>query len=400
MTEKARRWALAGTGLGLAASISAAALFLDLPYGIAAAKTDEASLPAAAPPPASVTVAVVKSREVTTWQEFSGRLEAVDRVEIRPRVGGAIQSVDFREGALVKAGDLLFTIDPAPYEATLAQAAGQVASAEAKVALANTELERGRRLASNRTISQSDLDQRQNAVAEAEAALKTAEAVLRSAQLELDYTKVRAPVSGRAGKVAITVGNLVAAGSASSVLTTLVSTDPIYASFNASEEIVARALSELPATDGALPPIDQIPVEIGTLADEGTPIKGKLQLIGNEVDASSGTIAVRAVIDNPQGHLIPGQFVRIRMGEPRPDNKILVSEKAIGTDQDKKFVFVVDADNKVTYRPVELGASADGERIVTSGLADGDRVIVNGLQRVRPGALVDPQTKEAVAAVN
>lgn len=400
MTRKAKRWALAGTGLGLAASISAAALFLDLPYSKAAAETEEAGAPAAAPPATPVTVAVVKSRDVTTWQEFSGRLEAVDRVEIRPRVGGAIQSVNFREGALVKAGDLLFTIDPAPYEATVAQAAGQVASAEAKVALANTELERGRRLASNRTISQSDLDQRQNAVAEAEAALKTAQAVLRSAVLELDYTKVRAPVSGRAGKVAITAGNLVAAGSTSSALTTLVSADPIYASFNASEEIVARALSRLPATDGALPPIDQIPVEIGTLADEGTPIKGKLQLIGNEVDASSGTIAVRAVIDNPRGLLIPGQFVRIRMGDPRPDRKILVSERAIGTDQDKKFVFVVDADNKVTYRPVELGSSADGERIVVSGLADGDKVIVNGLQRVRPGALVDPQTKEAVAVVN
>lgn len=400
MTRKAKRWALAGTGLGLAASISAAALFLDLPYSKAAAETEEAGAAAAAPPATPVTVAVVKSRDVTTWQEFSGRLEAVDRVEIRPRVGGAIQSVNFREGALVKAGDLLFTIDPAPYEATVAQAAGQVASAEAKVALANTELERGRRLASNRTISQSDLDQRQNAVAEAEAALKTAQAVLRSAVLELDYTKVRAPVSGRAGKVAITAGNLVAAGSTSSALTTLVSADPIYASFNASEEIVARALSRLPATDGALPPIDQIPVEIGTLADEGTPIKGKLQLIGNEVDASSGTIAVRAVIDNPRGLLIPGQFVRIRMGDPRPDRKILVSERAIGTDQDKKFVFVVDADNKVTYRPVELGSSADGERIVVSGLADGDKVIVNGLQRVRPGALVDPQTKEAVAVVN
>lgn len=400
MTRKAKRWALAGTGLGLAASISAAALFLDLPFNKAAAETEAAGAAAAAPPATPVTVAVVESRDVTTWQEFSGRLEAVDRVEIHPRVGGAIQSVNFREGALVKAGDLLFTIDPAPYEATVAQAAGQVASAEAKVALANTELERGRRLASNRTISQSDLDQRQNAVAEAEAALKTAQAVLRSAVLELDYTKVRAPVSGRAGKVEITVGNLVAAGSSSSALTTLVSADPIYASFNASEEIVARALSRLPGSDGALPPIDQIPVEIGTLADEGTPIKGKLQLIGNEVDASSGTIPVRAVIDNPQGLLIPGQFVRIRMGDPRTDKKILVSERAIGTDQDKKFVFVVDAENKVAYRPVELGGSADGERIVVSGLADGDKVIVNGLQRVRPGVLVDPQTKEAVAAVN
>ncbi|MBW8318212.1 MAG: efflux RND transporter periplasmic adaptor subunit [Rhizobium sp.] len=400
MTEKAKRWALAGTGLGLAASISAAALFLDIPFNKAVAETEEASAPAAVPPATPVTVAVVKSRDVTTWQEFSGRLEAVDRVEIRPRVGGAIQSVNFREGALVKAGDLLFTIDAAPYEATVAQANGQVASAEARVALANTELERGRRLASNRTISQSDLDQRQNAVAEAEAALKTAQAVLRSAQLELDYTKVRAPVSGRAGKIEITVGNLVAAGSTSSALTTLVSADPIYASFNASEEIVARALSRLPATDGALPPIGQLPVEIGTLADEGPPIKGRLQLIGNEVDASSGTIPVRAVIDNPQGLLIPGLFVRIRMGEPRPDNRILVSEKAIGTNQDKKFVFVVDGDNKVAYRPVELGGNADGERIVASGLADGDKVIVNGLQRVRPGSLVDPQTKEAVAAVN
>lgn len=394
MIMTVKRWALTGTGLGLVASISAVTLGLVLPNH--AARADET----AAAPPTPVTVAAVKSRDVTLWQQFSGRLEAVDRVDIRPRVGGAIQSVEFREGALVKAGDLLFTIDPAPYLANLAQANGQLASAEAKVALAKTELDRGRRLSDNRTISQSDLDQRQNAVTEAEAGLKTAQAVVQSAQLELDYTKVRAPVSGRVGKVAITVGNLVAAGSASAALTTLVSVNPIYASFNASEEIVARALSKLPATGAAVPPIEQIPVEIGTLADTGTPITGKLQLIGNEVDASSGTIAVRAVIDNPEGRLIPGQFVRIRMGDPKPDSRILVSEKAIGTDQDKKFVFVVGADNKVAYRPVQLGGNTDGGRIVLSGLANGDRVIVNGLQRVRPGALVDPQTKEAVASMN
>lgn len=399
MNTRLKRWALAGTGLGLAASISAAALVFDLPASMAASEAAQASAPAAAPPATPVTVAVVQSRSVTTWQNFSGRLEAVDRVEVRPRVGGAIQSVEFREGALVKAGDLLFTIDPAPYEATVAQAAGLVASAEAKVALANSELDRGRRLADNRTISQSDLDQRKNAVAEAEAGLKTAEATLRSAQLELDYTKVRAPVAGRAGKVQITVGNLIAAGTASPALTTLVSADPIYASFNASEEIVARVLSKLPATDGALPLIGQIPIEIGTLSDEGTPITGKVQLIGNEVDASSGTIAVRAEIANPDGRLIPGQFVRIRMGEPRPEDTILVSERAIGTDQSKKFVFVVDADNKVAYRPVELGRSMGGERVVESGLADGDKVVVNGLQRIRPGVLVDPQSEEAVAAV-
>ncbi|PWV99845.1 multidrug efflux system membrane fusion protein [Hoeflea marina] len=394
MTQTLKSWALAGAGLGVAASIAAATLLVELPQTLAASGTETA----AAPPATPVTVAAVESRDVTIWQEFSGRLEAVGRVEIRPRVGGVIQSVGFREGALVKAGDLLFTLDPAIYEATVAQAEGQVASAEAKAALARSEFDRGRQLAKNRTISESDLDQRQNAVAEAAAAVKTAQAALRSAQLELDYTRVRAPVAGRAGKVEITPGNLVAAGAASPALTILISTDPIYASFNVSEEIVARSLAALPATDGVMPPIDRIPVEIGTLADDGTPIRGRLQLIGNEVDSTSGTVAVRAILDNPDGRLIPGQFVRIRMGQPHPESQILISEKAIGTDQDKKFVFVVDADNKVGYRPVELGGTAEGQRIVESGLADGDRIVVNGLQRIRPGVLVDPQTAEIAAA--
>jgi multidrug efflux system membrane fusion protein len=344
-----------------------------------------------------VTVAVVASRDVTTWQEFSGRLEAVDRVQIRSRVAGAIQSVHFREGALVKAGDLLFTIDPEPYQAAVSQAEGQVASAEAKVNLAQIELERGRRLSDNKTISQSDLDQRQNAFTEAQAGLRTSQAALRSAQLELGYTEVKAPVAGRVGKIEITVGNLVAAGSTSPALTTLVSVDPIYASFNASEEMVTKALAELPAADGAVPAVEQIPVEVGTLADQGTPIKGKLQLIDNQVDAASGTIGVRAVFDNPGGKLIPGQFVRVRMGEPKAENKILISDRAVGTDQDKKFVFVVDAENKVSYRPVQLGTAAEGQRIVESGLTVGDKIVVNGLQRIRPGAVVAPQAEEKVA---
>lgn len=397
MTSKSKSWALAGAGLGVALSVSAAALFLELPVGAASAEANAQGAAPAVP----VTVAVIANREVTTWQEFSGRLEAVDRVQVRSRVAGAIQSVDFREGALVKAGDPLFSIDPEPYQTAVTQAEGQYASAEARVKLAATELERGQKLAQTRNLSQSDLDQRQNALDEARAALKTAEAALHAAKLELGYTKVRAPVTGRAGKVEITVGNLVSAGAGSPVLTTLVSVDPVYASFNVSEESIARALAKLPASNGALPPIDQIPVEVGTLADTGTPIRGKLQLIGNEVDAASGTIGVRAVIGNPDGRLIPGQFVRIRMGEPRSESKILVSEKAIGTDQDKKFVFVVDAENKVAYRPIMLGGSAEGERIVESGLAAGDKVVVNGLQRIRPGALVDPQlqAQEDVAAV-
>ncbi|MGD9481533.1 efflux RND transporter periplasmic adaptor subunit [Shinella sp. G-2] len=395
MLSKRKRWALMGTGLGLAVSVSAAALMFQLPANVAKAEaTVTADVPAV-----PVTVAVVENRDVVTWQEFSGRLEAIDRVQIRSRVAGAIQSVDFREGALVEAGDLLFTLDPEPFKAAVTQAEGQYASAEARVKLAKTQLERGQRLAQSNSISQSDVDQRQNALAEAEASLKTAQATLDAAELELSYTKVRAPVAGRVGKVEITTGNLVAGGSASPALTTLVSVDPIYAGFNVSEETVAAALAALPASGGALQPIEQIPVEIGTLADEGTPIRGKLQLIGNEVDAASGTVTVRAVFDNPGGRLIPGQFVRIRMGEPKAESKILVSEKAVGTDQDKKFVFVVDKDNKVTYRPIVLGSLSNGERIVESGLADGDKVVVNGLQRVRPGVVVDPQEQESVASV-
>jgi multidrug efflux system membrane fusion protein len=392
MTSKSKRWALVGAGLGIAASFGTAALFLDLPMStvaVAAAPVQAPAIP--------VTVAMVEARDITTWEEFSGRLEAVDRVEIRSRVDGAIQSVNFREGALVKAGDLLFTIDPAPYQAAVAQAQGQVASAKAKLDLARLQFERARKLSESKAISQSDMDQRQNAVTEAEAGMMTAQAALQTVNLELGYTEVRAPVAGRVGKVEITVGNLVAAGSTSLALTTLMSVDPIYASFNASEEIVTKALAELPSVSGASPAIEQIPVEIGTLADSDTPTRGKLQLIDNQVDAASGTISVRAVFDNPGGKLIPGQFVKVRMGQPKAEPKILVSERAIGTDQDKKFVFVVDAENKVVYRPIQLGGMAEGQRVVESGLKAGDRIVVNGLQRIRPGAIVAPEPEAKVA---
>ncbi|WP_337267563.1 efflux RND transporter periplasmic adaptor subunit [Oryzifoliimicrobium ureilyticus] len=396
MTLTAKRRALWGAGLGLVAAVSAASLFIEIPFGIE--KTVAAEQ--AAPPAMPVTVTIAKARDVRSWDEFSGRLEAVDRVQVRPRVAGAVQSVHFREGALVKSGDLLFTIDPAPYEATLAAAQAQVASAEAKLALAKTELDRGMRLSEGKTISQSDLDQRQSTYTEAQASLRNAQAAQRSAELDLGYTKVYAPVSGRVGKIEVTVGNLVAAGSASPALTTLVSVDPIYASFNASEETVSKALATLPASNGPLPELDAIPVEAGTLSDEGTPVKGKLQFIDNQVDASSGTIGVRAVFDNPGGRLIPGQFVRVRMGQPKEEKRIMITERAIGTDQDKKFVFVVDADNKANYRPVTLGIGINGERAVESGLKEGDKVVVNGLQRVRPGAVVVPQMEEKVAAAN
>lgn len=394
MTANKKRWALWGAGIGLAASVSGAALYFDMPNGAIASEPAKA----AAPPAVPVTVSTVKAADVTAWQEFSGRLEAVNRVSIQPRVAGAILSVNFHEGALVKPGDLLVTIDPAPYEAAFAQAKAQVQAASSKVDLAKLELDRGRRLSDNKTISQSDLDGRSSSYAQAQADMQAAQAALQTAQLNLDYTQVRAPIAGRVGKIAVTAGNLVAAGSASPALTTLVSVDPIYASFNASEQVVTAALAQLPANDGVAPPVDQIPVQIGTIRDNGTPIAGKLQLIENEVDAASGTVGVRAVFANPGGKLIPGQFVRVRMGQPKSENKIVISDRAVGTDQDKKFVFVVGADNKVAYRQIKLGDLNDGQRIVEEGLATGDRIVVNGLQRIRPGALVDPQPEQNVAA--
>lgn len=386
MKKTTVRRLLLDAGFPAAVLVFGATLVANLPEGAMA----DAAAPAAVQA-TPVSVAVVEPREITTWEEFSGRLEAVDRVELRSRVAGAVQSVHFREGALVKKGDLLVTIDPAPYEAAVARAEALAGAAAARVELTRLELERGQKLVQTRTVSQSDLDQRLNAHHEAEANLRSAQAALQSAKLDLGYTEVRAPVSGRLGRLEITEGNLVAAGSGSPVLARLVSVDPIYASFSIDEQLMTRALAELPTTATGELSVEQIPVEIGTASDDGTPIRGQLQLIDNEVDTASGTMRVRAVFDNAGGRLIPGQFVRVRMGQPKPAPELTISERAIGTDQDKKFVLVVEADNKVAYRQVKLGASVEGLRIVESGLAPGERIVVNGLQRVRAGVLVDPQ---------
>ncbi len=396
MTSTVTRRALWGAGLSILLSTAgAAAVLLGLPQHFEA---DAATETAVAPPPAvPVSVAKAQSRRITTWEDFSGRLEAIERVEIRPRVGGAILESHFREGALVKKGDLLLTIDPEPYAAAVDRAAAQVSAAEARVALAKTELDRGRKLVTTSAIPQSGVDQRLSAFDEAQASVRSAKAALRTAELDLQYTEVRAPISGRVGRLEVTAGNLVAAGSASPVLTTLVSVDPIYASFSASEEVVTTALARLQASAGGNA-IERIPVQVGTAADEGTPISGHIQLINNEVDAATGTIRVRAALENADGRLIPGQFVRIRIGEPEPEEKLVISDRAIGSDQDKKFVFVVGADNKVEYRQVILGPNSDGLRIVESGLKTGENIVVNGLQRVRPGVLVAPQQVEETTA--
>lgn len=345
----------------------------------------------AAPQATPVSVATVVQSEVTTWDEFSGRLEAVERVDIRSRVAGTVQSVHFREGALVSKGDLLITIDPAPYEADVERAEAQVVAAQARQSYSRSEYERARRLFDEQAIAQRELDERQNAFREADANLRAAQANWQTARLSLGYTQVRAPVAGRVGKLEITTGNLVAAGPGAPVLTTLVSVSPIYASFDADEQVVARALRDLPSGASARSQLERIPVQMGTAATTETPYTGHLQLVDNQVDAKSGTVRVRAVFDNKDGSLMPGQFAKLRMGQVKNAQALLVNERAVGTDQNKKFVMVVGADNTATYREVTLGAHTKGLRIVTSGLKPQERVVVNGLQRIRPGALVAPQ---------
>jgi multidrug efflux system membrane fusion protein len=379
-----RRFLLGGVAaLAVLAASGTAITFSDNASGEQAAAKPATALP--------VSVSVVEQRDIALWHEFSGRLEAIERVEVRSRVAGAVKSIHFREGALVKENDLLITIDPEPYAAEVARAEAQVAAAQARVLLTKNEMERGRQLSGTQIISQRDLDQRMNAYREAEANQRAAEAALQSAKLNLEYTQVRAPVSGRVGKLEITVGNLVAAGPNSPMLTTLVSVNPIYASFNADEEVIARAIESLGEDGRGNSEIERIPVEMSTVTSNGTTFKGRLQLIDNQVDARTGTVRVRAVFDNPDGKLIPGQFARLRMGQARTEPALAVSERAIGTDQDKKYVLVVDGDNKAAYREVALGPAIDGLRVVTSGLKSGERIVVNGLQRVRPGAVVEPQ---------
>ncbi|MFB9263500.1 efflux RND transporter periplasmic adaptor subunit [Bradyrhizobium erythrophlei] len=347
----------------------------------------QATASATAPEQAvAVTVAVVEPRQTSLFDEFSGRLEAIDRVELRPRVAGAILSTNFTEGALVKAGDVLFKIDPAPYGAEVDKATAQLEAAKARAVFTASEVERGAQLVGNNVVTKRDFDQRDNANREAVANVKAAEATLQTARLNLDYTEVRAPVDGRVGKIEVTVGNLVAAGTASPVLTSLVSVNPIYASFDADEEVVLRALNSIADASGKRGNLDRIPVEM-TTSGRGS-AKGHIQLIDNQVNGKSGTIRVRAVFKNDDGRLIPGQFARVRMGQPQQQTLVMIDERAVGTDQDKKFVMVVGDDNRAVYRPVTLGGSAEGLRIVTAGLKSGDRIVVNGLQRVRPGALL------------
>jgi multidrug efflux system membrane fusion protein len=334
-----------------------------------------------------VSVAVVQEMPVTEWDEYSGRVQAIDRVEIRPRVAGEIVAVHFEEGQLVKQGDPLFTIDPLPFQAELARTEAVQAGAQAQLALAQTDLDRSRRLIENHSIAQSELDQSNANLLEATASLKAADAAVQTAQLNLGYTEITAPVSGRVSRAEITVGNLVGAGVTAPVLTTVVSVSPVYVEFDIDEQTFIRYAANGAAGNTGM---DHIPVSIGLASEEGYPHEGKLKSIDNQLDTTSGTIRARAIFDNAKGELTPGMFARVRTGGSATETAILIDDRAVGTDQDKKYVLVVGSDNRATYREVKLGPIVNGLRVIRSGLQKDERIVVNGLQRVRPNDIVAP----------
>ena len=349
-------------------------------YGLvsSAGASQQPAAPAATP----VDVAPVVARNVAEWDEFSGRIEAVERVEIRPLVGGTVTAVHFKDGSIVKKGDPLFTIDPRPYAAEVARTQAALTAAKSRVAYTASELTRAQTLVADNAIARREFEEKENAAREAQANLQGAAAALDAAKLNL-YTHIVAPVSGRVSRAEITVGNVVATGGAAPVLTTLVSVSPMYVAFDADEQSYLRYSAK--AAQGT-----KTPVYIGLANEDGYTRQGVIQSVDNRLDVRSGTIRVRATLDNADGRLTPGLYARVRMSTGAPHDAILISDKAIGTDQDKKFVLVVDAANKTSYRPVVVGASIDGLRVVKSGLKAGDRIVVNGIQRVRPGDAVAP----------
>ncbi len=337
-------------------------------------------------PPMPVNVAEVAQRDVQQWHEYSGRLASVDAVQIRPRVAGTIDAVHFKDGSRVEKGALLFTIDPRPFQAEVDRAGGALASAQAADALAATELKRGEALIKDKSISRHDFDQRKNAFDVAEANVKSAQAALDSAKLNLGYTQIAAPIDGRVGRAEITEGNLVEAGGGAPVLTTVVADDPIYAEFEM-DEATYMEYAHASAED-----VKGAPVEMGLTGEDGTPHKGHIESFDNRLNPTTGTIRVRAEFDNKDGALLPGLFARIRIGNPGRNNALLITDSAVGTDQDKKFVYVLGDDNKLNYREVKLGASIDNLRIVTDGLKPGEKIVVSGMRMgLRPGAQVMPQ---------
>lgn len=366
-------------------------LLLNVLLLAACGQQDAPSTPLAPP----VDVATPLVREITDWDEFTGRLEAVQEVEVRARVSGYLQSVDFDEGALVAAGDPLYVIDPRPYQAILDQASAEVQRAQVGLDLANSELKRAERLFKTRAISEEQFDERTQAQRQALASLAGARATLQSAQLDMEFTRVTAPIEGRIGRTRVTPGNLVSGGdSNATLLTTIVSLDPIHLVFTGTERDYLRYLRL--DREGARPSSHDTgnPVRLKLSDEEGFVHEGVMDFVDNRIDRDSGTVTGRAVFENPDLVLVPGMFARVQLLGEGPYEAVLVPDSAISRDQAFRFVYVLDEDDVARRREVEPGRTEAGLRVIRAGLAAGERVVVSGLQRVRDGVKVAPNMVE------
>jgi membrane fusion protein, multidrug efflux system len=351
----------------------------------------------AATPPPPVTVAQPVKRTVTDWDEFTGRFDAVEEVQIRPRVGGYVTNVEFKDGDIVRAGDLLYVIDSRPFEAVAEQANGQLADARAKVELAKRELDRSLSLTLNQTVTESTVDQRRQALQAAHAAEIQAEGTLKAAQLNIEFTHVLAPITGRVSRHLVTPGNLVQGSDTgtSTLLTTIVSLDPIYIYFDVDEATYQR--NNRLWFEGKRPSSRDTsnPIQI-TLTGETKPSHdGKMDFLDNRLDVSTGTLRSRAIVPNKDLSILPGQFGRVRLIGSSPYEALLIPDTAIATDQSRKIVFVVKDDDTVEARTVTLGPLDEGLRVIRDGLKAEDHVVVDGIQRVRVGAKVTPHQAQS-----
>lgn len=334
------------------------------------------------PIPPSVSVAFVVESEVIQWDNFNGRVEAVERVALRPRVSGYIEKVNYREGQTVNRGDVLFEIDNRSYRAALTRAEADLTRAQAQTSLARSKAARVHKLVSVNAASIEELEQRRGAVTQAEANMQFAQAAVKTARLDLDFTKVRAPISGRTGRALVTEGNLVSSVGQASILTTLVSQDPVHVHFDSDERTYLRYTQMARAGERPDERNGGVPVKIELVGEEGYPHSGRVDFIDNHVEPTTGTIRARATLSNPSGLLTPGLYARVRVQGSGPFQAVLVDDKAVMTDQDRKYVYIVDKSNTALRRDIRLGRKAKGLRIVEEGLQQGDRVVVNGIQKV------------------
>lgn len=345
-------------------------------------------------PPPRVTVSQPLVRELIEWDEYTGRLEAVESVEVRARVSGYLQSINFKEGAIVKKGDLLFLIDPRPYKAELDRAEAELKVTKARLELARNDLARAKKLLTARAISEEEADTRSADVNVAQATLEQGKAAVEAARLNVEFTQVTAPISGRISREFVTEGNLINGGTGGTLLTTIVSLDPIYCYAEADEQAFLKYVRL--AREGKRPSSrdEQNPVYLALADEEGFPHKGHMDFVDNQLDPDTGTITGRAIFPNPDLTLTPGLFARVRIPGSGKYDAILLPDEAIGSDQSQRFVMIVNNENTTEHRKVELGPIVNGLRIIRKGLKPGDWVIVKGVQRVRPGMKVDPQKEK------